>query len=83
MSSLKIIAIIRVFLLLLLKLFIVEGVDLLSRGIFVPKIIYEDIENFFFRRERLKKAYSRYKSYADNRRGDLVFEIGYQVYLKI
>ena len=31
----------------------------------------------------MKTTYSRQKSYADNRRRDLEFEIGYHVYLKI
>ena len=34
-------------------------------------------------RDRLKIAQNRQKSYADNRRGDLQFEIGDQVFLKI
>jgi hypothetical protein len=34
-------------------------------------------------RENLKVAQSRQKSYADNRRRDLVFELGDYVYLKV
>ena len=34
-------------------------------------------------RERLATAYSRQKSYADNRKRPLVFNVGDQVYLKI
>ena len=34
-------------------------------------------------RDRLKIAYSQQKSYADNRRRDLEFEVGDMVYLKI
>ena len=34
-------------------------------------------------RDRLKTAYSEKKSYADNRRRDHEFEIGYCIYLKI
>ena len=48
-----------------------------------PKIIYEALKNVRMIRDRLKIAYSRQKSYADNRRRDLEFEIGDWVYLKI
>jgi hypothetical protein len=34
-------------------------------------------------RENLKKAHSRQKSYADNRRRELIFEVGDFVYLKV
>ena len=34
-------------------------------------------------RDRLAIAYSRQKSYVDNRKRDLAFEVGNQVYLKI
>ena len=34
-------------------------------------------------RDRLKTTYSETKSYADNRRRDHEFEIGYGIYLKI
>ena len=34
-------------------------------------------------KERLKAAQSRQKSYVDNRRRDLEFEVGYHVFLKV
>ncbi|WMV45972.1 hypothetical protein MTR67_039357 [Solanum verrucosum] len=40
-------------------------------------------EALYGRRERLKTAQSRQKSYADNRRRDLEFKVGNWVYLKI
>ncbi|KAL3363282.1 hypothetical protein AABB24_012529 [Solanum stoloniferum] len=46
-------------------------------------LVYDAIEKFRLIRERLKTAQSRQKSYADNRRRDLEFEIGDWVYLKI
>ena len=48
-----------------------------------PENIYEAIEKFWIIRDRLKTAYSRQKSYADNRRRDLELKIGDHVYLKI
>ena len=46
------------------------------------EIINEDIEKVRIIRYRLKIDYSRQKSYSDNRRRDLEFEIGDHVYLK-
>ena len=48
-----------------------------------PGMVYEAVEKFRLIRDRLKTTYSRRKSYADNRRRDLEFEIGDWVYLKI
>nr|XP_004250797.1 uncharacterized protein LOC101248640 [Solanum lycopersicum] len=48
-----------------------------------PEIIYEAIKIVRILIDRLKVAYSMQKSYADNRRRDLEFEIGDHVYLKI
>ncbi|TMW88104.1 hypothetical protein EJD97_019032 [Solanum chilense] len=47
------------------------------------EIVYEAVEKFWLIKDRLKTAYSRQKYYADNRRRDLKFEIGYWVYFKI
>ena len=41
------------------------------------------VENFALIKEILKAAQSRQKSYADNRRRDLEFEIGNHVFLKV
>ena len=48
-----------------------------------PEIIYEALEKAWIIRHRLKTAYTRQKSYADNRRRDLEFKVGDTVYLKI
>ena len=48
-----------------------------------PELIYKFLEKFHIIRNRLQMAYSRQKSYADNRRKDLEFEEGNKVYLKI
>ena len=47
------------------------------------EIINEDIEKVRIIRYRLKIDYSRQKSYSDNRRRDLEFEIGDHVYFKV
>ena len=41
------------------------------------------IEMIFLIKERLKVAQSRLKSYADNRRRDLEFEVGDHIFLKV
>ena len=46
-------------------------------------IIHEDLVKFLVIRYMLKSSYSQKKSYADNRRRDLQFEVGDWVYLKI
>ncbi|WMV58865.1 hypothetical protein MTR67_052250 [Solanum verrucosum] len=48
-----------------------------------PEVVYEAIKKVRFIRDRLKIAQSRQKSYADNRKRDLEFEVGDWVYLKI
>ena len=52
-------------------------------SILVQEIIHESLEKVMVIRDRLASAYSRQKSYADNRKRPLEFEVGYQVYLKI
>ena len=48
-----------------------------------PEVVYEATEKVQLIRDRLKTAHSRQKSYADNRKRDLEFEVGGWVYLKI
>ena len=48
-----------------------------------PDIIHEALEKVRMIRDRLSTAYSRQKSYADNRKRPLEFNVGDQVYLKI
>ena len=49
----------------------------------VTKLIYKTLEKVHIKRNRLQTAYSRQKCYADNRRGDLQFQEGDKMYLKI
>ena len=51
--------------------------------LFGPDIVYEAREKVRLIKERLKMAYSRQKSYSDNRKRDLEFHVVYWVYLKI
>ncbi|WMV24572.1 hypothetical protein MTR67_017957 [Solanum verrucosum] len=48
-----------------------------------PELVYEAIGKFRLIRERLRMTQIQQKSYADNRRRDLEFEVGDWVYLKI
>ncbi|XP_069152031.1 uncharacterized protein [Solanum lycopersicum] len=48
-----------------------------------PEIIHEALEKVRLIRDRLATAYSRQKSYADNRKRPLEFNVGDQVYMKI
>ena len=48
-----------------------------------PEIIYEALEKVRVIRGRLATAYNRQKSYADNMKWPLEFDVGDQVYLKI
>ena len=48
-----------------------------------PVIIYEDLEKVKVIRDRLASAYSRQKSYANNRKWPLEFDVSDLVYLKI
>jgi hypothetical protein len=51
--------------------------------VFGPKILQEAEKQVQIIRENLKVAQSRQKSYADNRRRELMFEVGDFVYLKV
>ena len=48
-----------------------------------PELVQLTVEKVFLIKERLKIAQSRQKSYADNRRRDLEFEVGDHVFLKV
>ena len=45
-----------------------------------PDLVYKTLEKVHIIRNRLQTAYSRQKSYADNRRRNLEFEEGDKVY---
>jgi hypothetical protein len=51
--------------------------------VFGPEILHEAEKQVQIIKENLKMAQSRQKSYADNRRRDLVFEVEDYVYLKV
>jgi hypothetical protein len=51
--------------------------------VFGPEILQEAEKQVQIVRENLKTAQSRQKSYANNRRRELIFEIGDFVYLKV
>jgi hypothetical protein len=51
--------------------------------VFGPEILQEAEKKIQIIRENLKTAQSRQKSYADNRRRELIFEVGDFVYLKV
>jgi hypothetical protein len=51
--------------------------------VFGPDILLEVKENIKMVRENLKIAQSRQRSYADTRKGELSFEVGDFVYLKV
>ena len=48
-----------------------------------PSILYESLEKVWVIMDRLKIDYGRQKSYANNRKRDIEFEVGDMVYLKI
>ena len=48
-----------------------------------PDLVFDAMEKVRLIRERLKSAQSRQKSYSDNRRKDIEFEVNDWVYLKI
>ncbi|WMV18474.1 hypothetical protein MTR67_011859 [Solanum verrucosum] len=48
-----------------------------------PEVVYEATDKVLLIRDRLKMAHSRQKSYADDKKRDLEFEVGDWVYLKI
>ena len=54
-----------------------------ERSLFGPAIIKDAEEKVAAIREKLKMAQNRQRSYADNRRRDLTFEVGDYVYLKV
>ena len=54
-----------------------------DRKLLAPDKVQETIEKIQVIKERLKTAQSRQKSYADNRRQDIEFEIGDFVFLKV
>ncbi len=51
--------------------------------VFGPEILQEAEKQVQIIRENLKTAQSRQKSYADNRRSELIFEVGDFLYLKV
>jgi hypothetical protein len=51
--------------------------------VFGPEILQEVEKEVQIIRENLKTTQSRQKSYADNRRRELTFEVGDYVYLKV
>jgi hypothetical protein len=51
--------------------------------VFGPDILLEVEENIRMVRENLKTMQSRQRSYANTRRRELSFEVGYYVYLKV
>ena len=54
-----------------------------ERKLSVPKIVQVTIDNVKVFRDRLKIAQDRHKSYADNQRRDLEFQVGDQVFMRI
>jgi hypothetical protein len=54
-----------------------------ERSFFGPDIIQEAEEKVRLIKDRLKVAQSRQKSYADNKRRDVSYEIGDRVYLRV
>jgi hypothetical protein len=51
--------------------------------VFGPNILQEAENQVHMVRENLRVVQSRQKSYADHRRRDLSFEVGYVMYLKV
>ncbi|XP_028090712.1 uncharacterized protein LOC114290912 [Camellia sinensis] len=54
-----------------------------ERKLLGPEIVQQTVDKINLIRERIRIALSRQKSYADNRRRDLVFGVGDQVFLKV
>jgi hypothetical protein len=54
-----------------------------ERQVFGPNIIQDTEKQVRIVRENLKVTQSRQQIYADHRRRDLSFEVGYYVYLKV
>ena len=59
------------------------GMRLVRRRLVGPELVQITSEKVKVVRDNLKIARDRQKSYADNRRRDLQFKIGDQVFLKI
>ncbi|RVW70732.1 Transposon Ty3-G Gag-Pol polyprotein [Vitis vinifera] len=57
--------------------------DVGERKLLGPELVQLTVEKVALIKERLKAAQSRHKSYADNRRQDLEFEVGDHVFLKV
>ena len=57
--------------------------DVGERKILGPKLVQLTVEKMALIKERLKTVQSRQKSYADNRRRDLEFEVGDHIFLKV
>ncbi|RVW47357.1 Transposon Ty3-G Gag-Pol polyprotein [Vitis vinifera] len=57
--------------------------DVGERKLLGPELVQLTIEKVVLIKERLKAAQSRHKSYVDNRRRDLEFEVGDHVFLKV
>ena len=57
--------------------------DVGEKKLLGPELVQLTVENVSLIKERLKAAQSRQKSYADNRRRDLEFEVGDHVFLKV
>ncbi|XP_038983707.1 uncharacterized protein LOC120111218 [Phoenix dactylifera] len=57
--------------------------DVGERKIMGPEIVQQTVEKIQLIRERLRIAQSRQKSYADNRRRELEFQVGDHVFLKV
>ena len=57
--------------------------DVEERKLLEPELVQLNVEKTALIKERLKITQSRQKSYGDNRRRDLEFEVGDHVFLKV
>ena len=57
--------------------------DVGEKKLLGPELVQLTVEEVVLIKEILKAAQSRQKSYADNRRRDLEFEVGDHVFLKV
>ena len=57
--------------------------DIGERKLLGPELVQLTVEKIALIKERLKAAQSRQKSYVDNRRRDLEFEVGDHIFLKV
>ena len=57
--------------------------DIGERKILGPELVQLTVQKIALIKERLKTTQRRQKSYADNRRRDLEFEVGDHVFLKV